>query len=149
VNIDDQDVIIVKDTDNEDIEIYDGVDKVLLTVDGYPETYDEALREDKNCKEAIQKENESFIKNETWKLVERPRNRKVFKGRWVFVKKFYSDGNWNVIRHVGWPKDTQIKGIDYVNVFAPTARNTTLRIILTVIIQWGFYSGHFDVKQHR
>ena len=60
VNIDDQDVIVVKDTDNEDIEIYDGIDQVLLTVDGYPETYDEALKEDTNWKEAIKKEYQSL-----------------------------------------------------------------------------------------
>jgi hypothetical protein len=43
----------MKDTKNEDIQIYDGYDQVLLTLDGYPETYDDKKTDHRKRKSNI------------------------------------------------------------------------------------------------
>jgi len=46
-----------------------------------------SMEDSKQWESAMQKEYDSIIKNNTWKLVPRPTNAKVVKSRWVYFVK--------------------------------------------------------------
>ena len=70
-------------------------------------------------------------KNRTWKLVDRPRNRKVIGVKWIFKTKLNPDGT--ICKHKarlvvkGY---AQQYGLDYQETFAPVARYDTIKLIL-------------------
>ncbi|RVX18146.1 Retrovirus-related Pol polyprotein from transposon RE1 [Vitis vinifera] len=76
-------------------------------------------------KEKMQEKMKMINKNETWKLVERPKNHKVIRVKWVFKTKLNPDGS--ICKHKarlvvkGY---AQQDGVDYQETFAPVARAT-------------------------
>ncbi|KAF2886938.1 hypothetical protein ILUMI_19234 [Ignelater luminosus] len=84
--------------------------------------------------QAVQEEIESLKENETWKLIKLPSGRKFLKSKWVF--KIKEDKNGNVERYKA---RLVIKGCaqrtsyDYEGTYAPAARLTTLRTLISVI----------------
>ncbi|KAE8965426.1 hypothetical protein PF005_g21575 [Phytophthora fragariae] len=60
-----------------------------------PQTIDEALSGPDADKwiEALEKEHGDLMRNNTWELVERPKDKKVLTGKWVLVKKRDAQGN--------------------------------------------------------
>jgi hypothetical protein len=76
---------------------------------------------------AMQEEIKSQMENGTWVLVQRPKNRKVVKCKWVYVIK--PDGRYKVrLVAKGF---TQIEGIDFQETFSPVARYEAIRFLLT------------------
>lgn len=95
-----------------------------------PATAEDALT-DKSWHEAMQKEFTSLIDNGVWKLVKRPTNRKVVKGKWHFAVKRNSDGSISKYKARFVAKGfTQVFGVDYNETYAPTAKLSTLRTLL-------------------
>lgn len=62
---------------------------VVYNTKELPKTYEEAMSspENENWNEAMMDELESMETNKVWKIVERPKNSKVIKSRWIFTKK--------------------------------------------------------------
>ena len=80
---------------------------------------------------SILKELESLEKNNVFQVVQKPNNRKVISCRWVFALKRNSSGE--VIRHKARlvaKGFSQVKGVDYDEVFSPVVRFETLRFLL-------------------
>ena len=100
-----------------------------------PTDYEEAMNNQK-WMIAMKEELSMIEKNKTWILVERPRNRKVIRVKWVYRTKPNVDGsiNKNKARLVvtGY---NQIFGMDYLDTFAPAARLDTIRLLLVVATQ--------------
>lgn len=83
--------------------------------------------------EAAEKEVEALRENGTWDLVELPKGRKAIGSRWVFLIKRKSDGT--IERYKGRlvaKGFAQAPGVDFDQVFAPTACLAALRTILGV-----------------
>ena len=81
--------------------------------------------------EAAEKEIQALVNNGTWKLVKLPQGRKAIRSRWVFRVKRNADGS--VDRYKGRlvaKGYSQRPGIDFDEVFSPTARWAALRAIL-------------------
>jgi hypothetical protein len=124
-------------------QIYDETSEVEL-VDSEEEAYVEALlaetEEPTNYKEAVvyqewidamDKEMQSILKNETWELVKLPTGKRPIGLKWVYKLKRNSEGE--VVKHKarlvakGY---VQKQGIDFEEVFALVARLDTVRLLM-------------------
>ena len=94
----------------------------------------------------MQEEMDMLQKRGTWKLVDRPKDRKVIGCRWVYVIKYGPNGD--ILRYKarlvaqGY---SQIPGLDYSDTFSPTVRLDSLRVILHYAAAHGWYRGQDDV----
>jgi hypothetical protein len=82
----------------------------------------------------MQKEIKSQIENGTWVLVQRPKNCKVVKCKWVYVIKPNGCYKARLVAK-GF---TQIEGIDFQETFSPVARYEAIRFLLayTALEDW-------------
>jgi transposase InsO family protein len=105
---------------------------------------------------AADEEFASLLGMQTWKLVPRPEKRKVIKSKWVFKVKRRPDRTIQKLKArlvaMGY---SQVHGLDYDEVFSPTLRLETLRLILSLLAcrNWtgrqvdfktAFLNGHLD-----
>ncbi|XP_062028859.1 uncharacterized mitochondrial protein AtMg00810-like [Rosa rugosa] len=85
--------------------------------------------------------------NNTWCVVRIPKGKKVVGSRWVYKTKLHSDGS--VERHKarlvahGF---TQTYGVDYKETFAPVAKMSTMRVLLSVAVNHAWPLYQMDVK---
>jgi hypothetical protein len=93
------------------------------------------------------KEMASIEQNNTWKLVDLPQGYKAIRLKWVF--KLKRDEAGKIIKHKarlvakGY---VQQQGVDFDEVFALVARMESVRMLLAVAAQEGWYVHHMDVK---
>jgi hypothetical protein len=82
----------------------------------------------------MQEEIKSQMENETWVLVQRPKNHKVVKYKWVYVIK--PDGRYKA--RLVTKGFTQIEEIDFQETFSPVARYEAIRFLLahTALEDW-------------
>ena len=111
-----------------------------------PTNLDEAMA-DPNWKAAMQEEYDSIMKNQTWDLVDRPVKRKIIGTKWVWKAKYKSDGSLEKYKaRLVAQGYSQVEGFDFEDSFAPTARMTTIRVVLALAAhkQWPVFQ--MDVK---
>lgn len=114
-----------------------------------PMTYKEAMSSEKHHEwaKAINEEIKSIEENKTWTLTNLPPGRKSIGSKWVFKSK--RDENGDITRYKARlvaQGFTQKFGVDYDEVFAPVARSTSLRVLLSVAGKKNYTVKHFDVK---
>lgn len=114
-----------------------------------PKSYTQAV----NCpdadkwKQAMDEELQSINENKTWNLTELPHNKKAIGCKWVYKLKFDDQGNISRYKaRLVAQGFSQKYGEDYDEVFAPVARTTTLRILLSVAGINNYHVKHLDVK---
>jgi histone deacetylase 1/2 len=123
-----------------------------------PKTWKQLLRSVDKIRwlKAADNEFASLLGMQTWKLVPRPEKRRVIKSKWVFKVKKHADHSIQKLKAqlvaMGY---SQIQGVDYDEVFSPTLRLETLRLLysLMAINSWkgrqvdfktAFLNGHLD-----
>lgn len=114
-----------------------------------PTSFKDAMkRSDKNeWQKAMNDELNSIAENKTWNLVDLPAGRTAIGAKWVFKKKF--DNSGNVTRYKARlvaQGFNQKFGTDYDEVFAPVARSTTFRMLLSVAAKKKYIVKHYDIK---
>ena len=122
-----------------------GVHKAHLTVamaytaaeqaQGDPKTYKEAIQspESQEWARAMQEEFDALINNQTWELVEAPPHRNVVDTKWVYKTKRGPDGSVARYKARLVAKGfTQQEGVDFSEVYAPTAKLTSVRAVLSL-----------------
>lgn len=87
--------------------------------------------------QAAAAEIQAHKENNTWTLVDRPKNAKVIKGRWVFSKKHTAQGKKHKARFVA-KGFTQTAGVDYHETFASVLTQTSLRFLIILAITFGW-----------
>ena len=91
--------------------------------------------------------NPMIEKNQTWKLVKRPEDRKFIGVKWIFRTKLNANGSINKHKARLVVKGyAQIFGIDFSDTFAPVARLETIRLLLAIASQNGWKVFQLDVK---
>lgn len=101
-----------------------------------PKTWKQVLQSPNRNKwiKAADEEFASLLGMATWKLVPRPLKRQVIRSKWVFKPKRRPDGSIHKLKArlvaMGY---SQRKGVDFDEVFAPTTRFETLRLIMSIL----------------
>ena len=74
-------------------------------------------------------------KNQTWQLVKRPKERKIFTCKWVFKKKEGTSPSEGVKYKARVVEEgfTQWEGVDYNDIFSPVVKHTFIRVLLAIV----------------
>jgi hypothetical protein len=96
---------------------------------------------------AMEVEHESLMKNQTWDLTALPSGKKPIGCKWVYKVKYKADGTLDKYKARLVAKGfSQREGIDYEETFAPTAKMSTIRLVLAMAAQQGWKVHQLDVK---
>jgi hypothetical protein len=90
-------------------------------------------------------ENETLMKNQSWDLTALPPGKKPIGCKWVY--KFKADGTLDKYKTrlvTKW--FSQREGIDYDETFSPTAKMSTIRLVLAMETQFGWKAHQMDGK---
>lgn len=122
---------------------------IILQLEDDPKTYKEAMasRDSSFWKDAIRDEMDSILSNQTWELVDLPKGSRPIGCKWVFRKKFHTDGTLNTYKARLVAKGfRQKEGIDYFDTYAPVARTTTIRVLFALASINDLAVHQMDVK---
>ncbi|WCJ18000.1 Transposon Ty1-LR1 Gag-Pol polyprotein [Euphorbia peplus] len=115
-----------------------------------PANFQEAItsREKEGWMGAMVEEMESLHKNETWELARLPEGKKALRCMWVLKKKpavSEKEGEKFKARLVA-KGFTQVKGVDYNEIFSPVVRHTSIRSVLAFVATQDLHLEQMDVK---
>ena len=111
-----------------------------------PETFFEAAKDPQWIK-TMNEEIQALCKNETWDLVPHSPHKKVIGCRWLYKVKYNVDGSVNCFKARLVAKGyAQTHRVDYDEIFAPVAKMTTVRTIVTLVGTKGWHLYQMDVK---
>lgn len=89
----------------------------------------------------------AILKNETWELVDAPKQAKIIGVKWVYKTKLNENGEVDKCKARLVAKGyAQEKGVDYNEVFAPVARWDTIRTVIALAARNGWTLFQLDVK---
>lgn len=130
-------------------------DKLGYTVDfcyrlvvGVPKTFQEAMSgpDAIEWKNSMEDEMTSLKDNDTFTITELPEDRQSVGGRWVYALKDCPEGGVRYKARYVAKGYSQKEGIDYYETFSPTARMTSLRIMIQLATEFDLYVHQLDVK---
>lgn len=119
---------------------------MALSDTSVPRSVSEAMREPQWVL-AMQTEMDALQRNHTWDLVPLPSGVKPVGCRWVYTLKFLADGT--IDRHKARlvaKGFTQVPGRDFGATFAPVAKLTTVRLIISLAAEYSWPLHQLDVK---
>ena len=120
--------------------------KAFLVTMEEPESVTDALA-DPDWTRAMRAEYEALLRNQTWSLVDLPRDRRAIGCKWVFRVKENADGTLNKLKARLVAKGFhQTPGFDFSETFSPVVKPTTVRIILTLALAQGWRVAQLDVN---
>ena len=121
-------------------------EEICLISQVEPKSIDEACKYD-HWIQSLKEELDQIVKNETWELVPRTKDRNVIRMKWVFRNKMNKQGEVvrNKARHVckGY---SQEEGVDYEETYAPIATIEVVRMFLSYAKNKKFKVYQMDVK---
>ncbi|MDV3193945.1 MAG: reverse transcriptase domain-containing protein, partial [Sweet potato little leaf phytoplasma] len=104
-----------------------------------PTSYNEAVnsKDSELWKSAMKHELNSLYLNKTWNLVEKPAGKKIIDCKWVFKLKpgLESSDQPRYKARLVTKGFSQVEGVDYTEVFSPVVRHTSIRILLSIVVQ--------------
>lgn len=115
-----------------------------------PRTYKEAVsgRDSERWIKAMKEEIKSLYKNNNWKLVKKPDNRKVVGCKWIYkikpgIPRVEPERSKAKLFAKGY---TQKEGIDFIEVFSHVVRHASIRLILSLVTVNNMHLEQMDVK---
>lgn len=112
-----------------------------------PLYYEEAVKKEE-WQKAMLKEIKAIEKNETWEMVELPKDKSAIDFKWVYMSKFVAHGSLQKHKARLVEKGyAQQYGVDFEETFSPVAWFETVRLVLALATQlkWSVYQ--FDANQ--
>ncbi|GJV14737.1 zinc finger, CCHC-type containing protein [Tanacetum coccineum] len=98
-------------------------------------------------KEAINDEIDSIVGNNTWVLADLPPGCKPLGCKWIFKRKLKVDGTIEKFKARLVIQGFKLNsGIDYFDTYAPVARISTIRLLITMESIHNLIIHHMDVK---
>ena len=111
-----------------------------------PSSFDEAVQ-DPTWVDAMVEEYDSIVRNSAWEIVPRSVGKLVVGSRWIYKVKQVVDRSVEKYKARFFAQAiSQIEGIDYEETFAPIARYSSIRTILSLSAQMGWHIHQMDVK---
>ena len=114
-----------------------------------PQTFGEVMssRDAFFFREAVNDEMDSIMSNQTWVLVDLPKASKPISCKWVFKRKYNTDGSIQTFKVRLVAKGFKQKlGIDYFDMYAPMDRLTSIRVLMAIASIHHLYMQQMDVK---
>lgn len=99
-----------------------------------PKSYKKAMLtgDSLSWQQACDTEMNSLLKKDVWTLVDRPVNKCIIRGMWIFRKKLKGDGSCIFKARFVALGNRQVEGLDYGDTFAPTGKPTSLRLLVAM-----------------
>ena len=104
--------------------------------------------EQKEWTDAMIEEYESIMKNDVWDVVPRTKGKSVVTSKWIYKIKHAADGSIEKYKArfmaCGF---SQKEGIDYEETFAPIARYTSIRSVLSLaaVMKWKIHQMDVNI----
>ena len=119
-----------------------------MTDGGEPECYDKALQDENSSKWelAMKDEMDSLLGNQTWELTELLVGKKALYNKWVYRIKNEHDGIKCYNSRLVVKGFQQKKGIDYLEIFSPAMKMSTIRLVLGMVAAENLHLEQLDVK---
>jgi hypothetical protein len=106
-----------------------------------------AAKQDPKWYEAMMEELNALDKNKTWELVHLPAGKKVVSCKWVYTVKQNAEGKIERYKARLVARGySQMYGIDYDETFAPVAKMSTVRTLISCATNFGWPLHQLDVK---
>jgi hypothetical protein len=87
------------------------------------------------------------LRNDVWEVVLRREGKSMIGWRWIYKIKHVADGSVEKFKACFVVKGfSQRNGIDYDEIFAPVARYTLIRAVISIAIEMGWKIHQMDVK---
>ena len=98
-------------------------------------------------KETIKSELESILKNQAWELVDLPSGEKPIGYKWIFKRKYLSDGSFEKYKGRLVAKGfSQKQNVDYFDMFALVTRISSIRILIALASIHKLFIHQMNVK---
>jgi hypothetical protein len=82
-------------------------------------------------------EHASIMKNDVWEVVPRPEGKSVVGSRWIYKIKHAANGSIEKFKARFMAKGfSQKEGVDYDETFAPIARYTSIKVVISLAARW-------------
>ena len=113
-----------------------------------PNNYQEAIKSQDQAawKKAMDDEILSLEDNNTYELTTLPDGCTSIGSRWVFAVKLGPDDEEKYKARLVAKGYSQVHGIDYQETFSPTAKITSIRMLMQLAVQNDYYINQMDVK---
>lgn len=122
----------------------------VMRMQRIPRTFWEAVKNPNSghfWQQAAKKEIAGWITNQSYEMVELPKEGYALNHRWLFSIKYGPDGR--LLKHkarVVVRGDNQREGIDYADTFAPVGKMPSFRLLFSKAVQEGRQIHHLDVS---
>jgi hypothetical protein len=115
-------------------------------IDVEPSTYEQVAQHGV-WQEAMMEEYASIMKNDVWEVVPRPEGKRVVGSKWIYKFKHGADESVEKYKACFVAKGfVQKEGVDYEETFAPMARYSSIRAIISLVAEMGWRVHQIDVK---
>jgi hypothetical protein len=95
----------------------------------------------------MMEEYQSIMKNDVWDIVPRPKRKFVVTSKWIYKIKHTADDSIEKYKARFVARGfSQKEGVDYKETFAPVARYTSIRMVISLasVMKWKIHQ--MDVK---
>ena len=113
-----------------------------------PQSYQDAISspEADKWRDGMSEELHALWGNETYELTPLPEGKTSVGGKWVYEVKLGPNGEDKYKARFFAKGYSQVPGIDYHETFSPTARISSVRMLMQLAVQEGVVVHHMDVK---
>jgi hypothetical protein len=111
-----------------------------------PSTFEEAAGR-QVWRDAMMEEYNSIMKNDVWEIVPRHEGKSVVTSRWLYKLKYVVEGSIEKYKARFVARGfSQVEGVDYDETIASVARYTSIRSVISLVVEMGWKIHQMDVK---